>query len=98
MENTPRRTSSRRGDRERVFQCMDRYAPRQRRQFGRGGRCCVERLLIVWPPLAARPGTNGGEATAPGVGVTRSGRALGGQDQQVEDPQLRELVTAPGEI
>ena len=33
-----------------------------------------------------------------GEGVSRSGRGLGGQGEQVEDPHLGEPVTAPGKI
>lgn len=45
-----------------------------------------------------RSDTGGRELLRQGVGASRSGRGLGGPDQQVQDPHLGEPVTAPGEI
>jgi hypothetical protein len=50
----------------------------------------MERLFPVRLPPTERPAASGGEATALGVRVSRPGRDLGGQDQQVEDPHLGE--------
>jgi hypothetical protein len=50
-----------------ICRLAQKYAQMQHPLFGRGGRCCMERLLTVRRPLTVRSDTCGGDAVAPGA-------------------------------